>query len=311
MSRPNARIEAPSTEAPGEQIEPEPPELKTIRHSRDVVFVSGFVAGVASRSLTAPLDRCKIILQAQRRRHQTMSLRHLIVNIYKDGGILSFWRGNGTNCIKMGPEQGMRFFVYDLLQRRIGEDSDLSFSQRWLCGAISGATAQTCIYPLEVAKTRLALGSYNGIIHCLRQVYAEAGVRGLFAGYGASVSGVIPYVATDLSIFYTLKSKYRKRYRKEPQTIHFGIFGAISAVIAQLVSYPFAVARVRLQAQGMSEYQTKFNGLFDCFITTFRQTGIRGIYRGLSTNLLRVVPAISLTYIINETLKRELSQRFK
>jgi len=68
------------------------------------VLVSGMAAGVASRTCTAPMDRMKVMLQASPKpTHSSVSgvFRH----IYHEGhGLLAFWRGNGVNCLKIGPE---------------------------------------------------------------------------------------------------------------------------------------------------------------------------------------------------------------
>ena len=50
-------------------------------------------------------------------------------------------------------------------------------------------TAQLCIYPMEVAKTRLAVGNYNGIIDCLLKVYRLEGGMALFRGLAPSLAG--------------------------------------------------------------------------------------------------------------------------
>lgn len=49
--------------------------------------------GAVSRTCTAPLDRLKVFLQVQTNRVRIVdSFNYLL----KEGGIQSFWRGNGT-----------------------------------------------------------------------------------------------------------------------------------------------------------------------------------------------------------------------
>ena len=48
---------------------------------------------------------------------------------------------------------------------------------------VAGAASQTVIYPLEVAKTRLALantGTYRGIFNCLSTIFRNEGPKALF-----------------------------------------------------------------------------------------------------------------------------------
>lgn len=146
------------------------------------LLTSGLVAGIISRTTTAPMDRLKVMLQAHPKNSSVMQTFRFIM---REGGALAFWRGNGVNCIKIGPEvsvvaarkppaprtrrtdatsahplsqTGIRFWAYENVKRAICKDpEDVTVPERFLAGAAAGSTAQLCIYPLEIAKTRLAL----------------------------------------------------------------------------------------------------------------------------------------------------------
>ncbi|KPI85932.1 Mitochondrial carrier protein-like protein [Leptomonas seymouri] len=104
-------------------------------YSTFATFVAGGVAGAASRTLTAPLDRIKLIVQeghlvqapagakaaadaavgrvgaavSMRRTHP--SLLQVARIIKADGGWKAFWRGNVINCFKAGPEFAILFSI--------------------------------------------------------------------------------------------------------------------------------------------------------------------------------------------------------
>jgi len=46
--------------------------------------------------------------------------------------------------------------------------------------------------------------------------------------------------------------------------------------------------------------------MFDAFCRTFQHEGFRGFYKGLLPNLLKVVPAASITYMVYESMKKNL-----
>ena len=53
-----------------------------------------------------------------------------------------------------------------------------------------------------------------------------------------------------------------------------------------------------MQSIGGREY----SGALDVFRTTFREEGMRGLYKGVGANLLKVVPTIALMFYSKETL---------
>ncbi|CAF1789079.1 unnamed protein product [Brassica napus] len=65
--------------------------------------------------------------------------------------------------------------------------------------------------------------------------------------------------------------------------------------------YPLQVVRTRMQADS-SETTMKQE-----FIKTMRGEGVRGFYRGLLPNLLKVVPVASITYIVYEAMKKNMA----
>lgn len=62
---------------------------------------------------------------------------------------------------------------------------------------------------------------------------------------------------------------------------------------------------VRMQANrpgGADAYR----GMSDVFLKTYQNEGARGFYKGLFPNLLKVVPAASITYMVYEAMKKTL-----
>jgi solute carrier family 25 (mitochondrial phosphate transporter), member 23/24/25/41 len=92
--------------------------------STAATFIAGGVAGACSRTATAPLDRIKIIVQEGHlvescsfRNKLSSSSQLLEVGrmIQNDGGWKAFWRGNGVNCLKAGPEFALVFAIRRLM----------------------------------------------------------------------------------------------------------------------------------------------------------------------------------------------------
>ena len=122
-----------------------------------IQFLAGANAGAISRTLTAPLERIKVILQAQDPSKKT-SIKQEFQNIKKDSGYKGFFKGNGTNVIKIVPETALRFMIYDKVKHLIATDPyKTSNLQKFTAAGISGFFSHSLVYPLEIAKTRLSL----------------------------------------------------------------------------------------------------------------------------------------------------------
>ena len=46
--------------------------------------------------------------------------------------------------------------------------------------------------------------------------------------------------------------------------------------------------------------------MFDCINKVYKQDGVKGFYRGIVPNLIKNIPAISISYAVFEKLKKEL-----
>ncbi|TDL24609.1 mitochondrial carrier [Rickenella mellea] len=57
-------------------------------------------------------------------------------------------------------------------------------------------------------------------------------------------------------------------------------FGSVAGMVSKVFEHPFDLTKVRLQSQVM-DHTARFNGPLDCLTQTWRNEGIRGLYRGL------------------------------
>jgi len=293
-----------------------------------ITFTAGAVAGAVSRTATAPFDRLKVLLQAgptggSFTNRAAASTDSTIIGglraIYGEGGAWALFRGNGTNVIKIMPETAVKFFAYERFKKLIAVNkSDIQIHERFAAGALAGVTAQSSIYPLEIVKTRLAVarrGEYRGITHCLMKTMEVEGIKGIFAGLGASCVGIIPYAGIDLCVFMTLKQRWinnhPNHFNEGPGAITLLGMGAFSSSCGQVVAYPLQLIRTKLQAQGMEGRPRRYNGILDCFRQTTRDHGFKGLYKGIGPNFLKAVPAISISYLVYEKTSRYLKRTFQ
>ncbi|XP_046695092.1 calcium-binding mitochondrial carrier protein SCaMC-2-B isoform X7 [Silurus meridionalis] len=276
-------------------------------------LVAGGGAGAVSRTCTAPLDRLKVLMQVHSSRVNTMCMAGGFSQMIREGGIRSLWRGNGINVIKIAPESAIKFMAYEQIKRLIGSKQEtLGILERLVAGSLAGAIAQSSIYPMEVLKTRLALGKtgqYSGIVDCAKHILQKEGVAAFYKGYIPNVLGIIPYAGIDLAVYETLKNSWLQRYATD--SADPGVFvllacGTMSSTCGQLASYPLALVRTRMQAQAATLDGAPQMSMSSLFRHIVRTEGAMGLYRGLAPNFMKVIPAVSISYVVYEHLKTTL-----
>ena len=273
------------------------------------LLLSGALAGAVSRTATAPFDRLRMLFQVNT--GASMTLAQGVRQMAAEGTVFAFFRGNGANCLKIAPETAIKFALNDRIKRAFSEDpGNMRFHERVLCGGVAGGIAQGSIYPLETIRTRLAVsppGTYRGIGHCAGLIVRLEGFKGLYRGVGASMAGIVPYAGTDIAVFEVLKKELLAHYQgREPPGYALVGAGMAASVSAQIVSYPFAFVRTRLQAQGMGGMPDLYKGPLDCVAQTVRNEGALGLYKGLLPNLLKLTPAAGISWFVFEKTKLAL-----
>ncbi|KAI4348398.1 hypothetical protein L6164_009125 [Bauhinia variegata] len=266
-------------------------------------LIAGGVAGAASRTATAPLDRLKVVLQVQTTRARFMPA---VKDIWRESGILGFFRGNGLNVLKVAPESAIRFYTYEMLKTFLlnakggGPKDDIGPTGRLLAGGIAGAIAQTAIYPMDLVKTRIQTytcksGRVPSLVTLSKDIWAREGPRAFYRGLVPSIIGIIPYAGIDLAAYETLKDMSKKYilHDGEPGPLVQLGCGTVSGTLGATCVYPFQVVRTRMQAQ-RTNTGASYKGMGDVFRRTFEREGFRGFYKGLFPNLLKVVPSANV-----------------
>eukprot|EP00897_Mesotaenium_endlicherianum_P006860 jgi/Mesen1/6201/ME000320S05403 len=280
---------------------------------------AGGTAGAVSRTATAPLDRLKVLLQVQTAAPKSMGVIGGLTEIYKDSGLVGYFRGNGINIVKVAPEQAIKFYSYEVAKKYIvGIDShgepleEIGTFGRLAAGGMAGATAQTVIYPMDVVKTRLQThkGGQLGtpqVWKLARTMLAQEGPVAFYRGLTPSLLGMVPYAGIDLAAYEKMRDLAHRYLPDGPNKGHMAQLacGTISGALGATAVYPLQLVRTRLQAQTASS-PIQFAGMVDCFRKTWQYEGFWGFYKGLLPNLLKVAPASCITYAVYEEMKRRL-----
>lgn len=269
-------------------------------------LLSGGVAAGISKTIVAPIERVKLLLQVQHASTQItkeMQYKGIIdcfTRVPKEQGFLSLWRGNLANVIRYFPTQSLNFAFKDQYKQIFlgGVDKNKQFGRYFLgnlgAGGAAGATSLCFVYPLDFARTRLAADvgaaktgkrEFRGLSHCLTSIFKTDGLKGLYRGFLVSVQGIIIYRAAYFGCFDTAKSVLLA----DPKKANFFVAWGIAQVVttgAGILSYPFDTVRRRMMMQS-GRTDVLYKGTIDCWTKIAKQEGGAAFFKGAFSNVLR------------------------
>ncbi|RHZ32914.1 hypothetical protein DYB37_009175 [Aphanomyces astaci] len=253
-----------------------------------VDFIAGGDRGGIAKTATAPIERVKLLLQVQAASTQIKQpytgILNCFVRVFHEQGLASFWRGNLANVVRYFPTQALNFATKDKYKQLFlptGSKENMGFWRFFLCnmaaGGAAGATSLAAVYPLDFARTRLGadvgVGStrvHRGLWHCLTDMYATSGLRGLYQGFGVSV-GIIVYRASLFGGFDTARDVW---LTKDAPVWQKWIVAQTVQTVAGLLSYPLDTVRRRMMMQ-VGRPDVLYANTWHCWRTIWSTEGVR------------------------------------
>lgn len=113
-------------------------------------------------------------------------------------------------------------------------------------------------------------------------------------------------------IYEAIKAELMASRQRDSETrdsrdfLEFMMAGAVSKTIASCVAYPHEVARTRLREEG-----SKYTSFWQTLSLVFKEEGFKGVYRGLTTQLIRQIPNTAIMMATYEAVVYVLSTRFE
>jgi hypothetical protein len=277
--------------------------------SQTLELFVGTAAAVASRTVVAPLERLKIVLQtAPMARGERARPWTLLRQLVRQDGVAALFRGNGVNALRLAPCLAANMVLLPLLQRvylrhkaqRMGvRHAPLHVFESGVLGGVAAAVSNLIVYPLDVWRCVLAVhrGRERLTVRAVaQQLSSQGGLRAHFRGVAATSVYMFAHVGAKIAVFEHLRSVplpawvsggAADRARVRPALWSFAC-GAAATVAAQTAVYPFDVLRRRMQL-------TQTRGLLAAVRELLAAQGWRGLYRGLSVNTVKTFPAAAVS----------------
>ena len=278
-------------------------------------MVMGGTSGIIAKTICAPLERVKIVLQTQAAAGTNYTgMLDAGSSIVRNQGIAGLWKANVINCMRYFPTTAMNFAFKERYQQmfvpvRTKDNFGKWFGGFLLAGGAAGATSLTVAYPLEFAYTRVAADvgnkQFKGLNDCLSQIYKKDGIRGLYRGYGPSVAGIVVYRACYFGFYDAGKEIFFEDHGNNTSIIKkFGlaIFVDISAAC---IAYPLDTIRRRLMMQSgrdaaSIQYTTSMGALRHILKN---EGGVMALYKGVFANNIRAIASAMVLVLYDEARK--------
>jgi solute carrier family 25 (adenine nucleotide translocator) protein 4/5/6/31 len=187
-------------------------------------LVTGGLASALSKTAVAPFERIRLLLQTQTlipgHSNEYKGVVDAFMRLPREQGVLSMWRGNIPNLLRIVPTYALRFSLFDYFQdlASIGwqQGKPLSLTRQMASGALSGFATVLVTYPLDLARTRMSAeltraslvspldARPSSLMETLRVVVQHEGFFGLYRGLFISSLEITPYLAISLGNYLKL-----------------------------------------------------------------------------------------------------------
>lgn len=285
-------------------------------------LLAGGVSGTVSKTITAPIERVKLIIQTQDANPKIKSgevprytgIGNCFSRVASEQGMGAFWRGNFTNCIRYFPTQAINLASKDSIKGLFPKYNPKENFAGFLAvnlasGGLAGAVSLCFVYPLDYARTRLAsdVGSgkktFNGLGDVL--VKTAKGPKGFFSlynGFGVSVAGIIPYRGVQFGLNDTIKGLNPWGNEATFRGIASKWAGAqFSVIMSGFVTYPFDTVRRRLQMESELPMEKRmYQGAVHCAKKIIADEGMAAMFKGAGANVLRGTGAAMVLVLYGE-----------
>ncbi|KAK9454311.1 mitochondrial carrier domain-containing protein [Dipodascopsis uninucleata] len=309
-----------------------------LRALKDVA--AGTCGGIVQVLVGQPFDTTKVRLQSAPLGTYNGAM-DVVTQLLRNEGPSGFYKGTLTPLVGVGACVSIQFGVFEGMKRYFNEENrklgklnnELSYTQFYFSGAVSGLANSFLASPIEHIRIRLQTqastrpAQFSGPLDVIRKAYNASGIPGVFRGITPTLlregNGMgyvrISFLNSPLKIniepsFYFLSYEYlvirdiekNKIQRKDIPGWRLCLYGAAAGYGLWLTSYPFDVIKSRMQTDLMTAGDQQFTSTLDCAKKTYRSFGLKGFFKGFLPTMLRAAPVNASTFYAFELAIRFL-----
>jgi len=264
-------------------------------------FCLAGVAAAISKTIAAPIERVKLLLQNQGEsaaiKVPYKGIIDVFVRVPREQGFISLWRGNWANVLRYFPTQALNFAFKDYYKIYLERPRSAGF---WPCllgnmasGGAAGATSLLIVYPLDFARTRLAVDvgkggnrEFTGTVDVVMKTARRSGwfKGGVYNGFVVSCVGIVLYRGAYFGFYDTATDM--QLLGKNPGFLAKFAQAYTVTMAAGLFSYPLDTIRRRMMMTS-GDKSGKYKNSIHCTAMIFKNDGVYAFYKGAGSNMLR------------------------
>lgn len=273
-----------------------------------VDFLMGGVSAAVSKTVAAPIERVKLLIQNQdemikagRLDKPYKGIVDCFGRVIGEEGVVSLWRGNFANVLRYFPTQALNFAFKDQFKRMFNVNKDKDGYWNWFAanlasGGLAGASSLMFVYSLDYARTRLANDNksakkggsrqFNGLVDVYKKTIQTDGIVGLYRGFVISCVGIVIYRGLYFGMYDSLKPVVLTGQYKDSFLGSFFLGWGIT-LTAGLASYPIDTIRRRMMMT--SGEAVKYRSSIHCAQEILAKEGVSSMFKGAGANILRAI----------------------
>jgi len=275
-------------------------------------LMAGSVGGAAQVLVGQPLDTIKTRAQIAPKGMFKGPMDILGQTLRKEG-FFALYKGMASPLIGIAGVNSLLFASYGISKRIISPFPQLTLPETSLAGAMAGASNAILASPVEMFKVRMQ-GQYGAATDKrLRDVASEMWSRwgfrkGMMRGYWITVAREIPAYAGFYTAFEFTKRRFQSTYGPQLPVWALLSSGATGGIAYWLACYPLDVVKSRVQLRPTPPTGTPVQYIAHELKAIVAESGLSGLFRGLSPSLIRSIPAAASTFAAFELTREYLRE---
>ncbi|EIW59320.1 mitochondrial carrier [Trametes versicolor FP-101664 SS1] len=273
-------------------------------------LLAGSVGGAAQVIVGQPLDTVKTRAQTAPSGMFKGPMDILTQTLRKEG-FFALYKGMASPLVGIAGVNSLLFAAYGVSKRIISPFPQLSLKETAGAGAIAGAVNAVLASPVEMFKVRMQ-GQYGSpgdkrLRAVVSEMWRDWGFRkGIMRGYWVTVAREIPAYAGFYAAFEFSKRKFSQKYGNQIPVWALLASGSTGGIAYWLACYPLDVVKSRVQLRATPPEGTPVQYIARELKLIVTESGVSGLFRGLTPSLLRSIPAAASTFAAFELTREYL-----